>query len=90
MMATQPVRAKKFRIFLNGDENFQGKRFVLNCKKIPTWDSFLDSVTYHVRSGDAVRQICTPTGGSKVLALDSLEDDRNYVAVGRGRFKKLG
>ena len=90
-MALAPLeRAKKITIYRNGDKNFTGKPFVVNRKRCPTWESLLDGLTYHVRSEEAVRSIRTPTGGSEVRALDQLKDNQDYVAVGRGNFRRLG
>ena len=82
-------RAKRFKVYRNGDDRFRGKDFVLNRRKIRTWDAFLQAVTTDVKTTDAVRRICTPTHGSKVESLDDLNDKSYYVAVGNGRFKKL-
>lgn len=67
-----------------------GKTFVVNRRRIRTWDAFLRAVTVDVKSNEAVRSIRTPRHGSRVETLDQLQDQRQYVAVAAGGFKKLG
>ena len=90
MTATSEIvdRAKRFRVFRNGDPRYYGKEFVLNKRRIRTWDSFLQQVTNDVKFTEAVRSIRTPVGGTKVKSLDDLQDSKHYVAVGNSRFNK--
>ena len=90
MALAESERAKRFKLFKNGDERYFGKDFVLNRRRIRTWDSFLQAVTNDTKCREAVRSIRTPTGGTKIESLDELQDSYNYVAVGNGRFKRIG
>jgi len=81
---------RKIRLFRNGDENFLGKTLVLNPRQIRSFDRLLETVTSHVGLGQAVRSIRTPRHGTVVQSLDDLEDQRDYVAVGIGRFRNIG
>ena len=82
-------RAKKIKLYRNGDQQFAGKDFILNKRQIRTWEAFLQNVTSDLKANEAVRSIRTPTRGHRVTTLEDLEDSKNYVAVGIGRFKKL-
>ena len=90
MALTEAERAKRFKLYKNGDQKFYGKDFVLNKRRIRTWDAFLQTVTLDLKTNEAVRSIRTPTHGSLVKSLEDLEDNRQYVAVGNGRFKRMG
>lgn len=87
---TEAERALRIKVFRNGDDRYTGKYFVLNRRRIRTWDSFLQAVTLDVKSNEAVRSIRTPEHGSKIESLDQLAQNKKYVAVGNGRFKKMG
>jgi hypothetical protein len=82
-------RAKKIKVYRNGDQKFAGKEFIINKRQIRTWEAFLQNVTSDLKTNEAVRSIRTPTGGHRVKTLDDIEDSKNYVAVGFGRFKKI-
>ena len=88
-MAATQERARRIKIFRNGDSTFYGKDFVLNRRQIRTWDAFLQNVTTDLKTNEAVRSIRTPTGGHRVKELDELQDNKNYVAMGFGKFKKI-
>ncbi|ELU08992.1 hypothetical protein CAPTEDRAFT_140251, partial [Capitella teleta] len=90
MALTEQNRAKRFKLYKNGDTQFSGKEFVLNRRRIRTWDSFLQAVTTDTRCCQAVRSIRTPVGGTRIENLDQLQDKNNYVAVESGRFKRMG
>ena len=79
-------------IYQNGDPNFYGKKFVVNRRRVRTFDAFLDNVTVDIKSSKAVRRLCTPLGTHEVRSLETLENGGRYVAVtsiGRTGFKKL-
>ena len=90
MASVESERAKKIKLYKNGDPNFHGKDFVLNRRKLRTWDSFLNAATTGLKSNYPVRAICTPNHGHSVHSLEEMEDHKEYVAVGYGKFKKLG
>lgn len=82
-------KAKKVRLYRNGDKNFYGKEFVLNRRRVRTLDSFLQLVTSDLKTSNAVRSIRTPRHGTRIDNLDQLLDHENYVAVAGGKFKSL-
>ena len=90
MASTEADRAKKIRLYKNGDRNFTGKEFVLNKRKIRTFESFLNTATSGLNSNYPIRSICTPNQGHSVTSLEQLQDNQIYVAVEHGRFKNLG
>jgi len=62
----------------------------VNRQNARNWDAFLQHVTDDVKSTEAVRDLCTPTGGTRVTCYDDLVDKECYVAVSRGRFRDIG
>jgi len=82
--------AKRFRVFRNGDRGFLGKDVTVNRQNARNWDTFLQNVTEAVKSSEAVRDLVTPTGGTRVTCYDDLVDREYYVAVGRGKFRDIG
>lgn len=90
MALAEIERAKRIKLFRNGDKQFLGKNIVVNRRQIKTWDAFLQAATSEVKATQAVRSICTPVGGRRVVNLDDLEDNCKYVAVANGSFKKAG
>ena len=62
----------------------------MNRQNARNWDAFLQHVTDDVKSTEAVRDLCTPTGGTRVTCYDDLVDKECYVAVSRGRFRDIG
>ena len=82
--------AKRFRVFRNGDRGFLGKEVTVSRQNARNWDTFLQNITDVVKSTEAVRDLCTPTGGSLVTCFDDLIDRESYVAVSRGKFRDIG
>jgi len=54
------------------------------------WDTFLQEITDSVKSSEAVRDLCTPTGGTIITCYDDLVDKECYVALGRAKFRDIG
>ena len=82
--------SKTIHIYKNGDIFFSAKKFVLN-KRNRSLDTFLEDVTNSLKPAfGAVRQLRTPTNGSKIRDLEAIENGRRYVAVGNQRFKRMG
>jgi len=82
--------AKRFRVFRNGDRGFLGKEITVSRQNARNWDTFLQHVTDDIKFSEAVRDLCTPTGGTRIACYDDLVDRECYVAVGRGRFRDIG
>eukprot|EP00117_Sycon_ciliatum_P041009 scpid43788/ scgid3901/ Doublecortin domain-containing protein 2; Protein RU2S len=79
--------ARAVRIKRNGDSLYPGRRFVVN-RRVRTLDAFLTDVTTGIRAPfGAVRQLCTPAGGTRIDSLEQLQPDKVYVACGMERFK---
>lgn len=76
-------------IYKNGDLHFFGKKLVVNVKRISTFDNFLDKVTQDTHARVAIRRLCTPNHGSRVVKLEQLQNGGIYVAVGQEKFKRL-
>ena len=62
----------------------------MNRQNARNWDTFLQHITDDVKSTEAVRDLCTPTGGTRITCYDDLVDRECYVAVGRGKFRDIG
>ncbi len=83
-------RGRAVRLMRNGDSFFPGRAFVINQRKYPMLDVFLDDASQALRANfGAVRCIYTPKTGTRLHDISELEDHRTYVASGGERFKKL-
>src|SRR5262249_5953193 len=83
-------RPKKFRVFRNGDPQFAGKEISVSRIHAKNWDMFLENLTGDLRNAEAVRELCTPVGGTPVRCFEDIIDKHSYVAVGRGKFRNIG
>lgn len=83
-------RGRAIKLMRNGDSFFPGRSFVINQRKYPMLDVFLDDASQllHANFG-AVRCIYTPKNGTRLHDISELEDHRTYVAGGGERFKRL-
>ncbi|GFO37475.1 doublecortin domain-containing protein 2 [Plakobranchus ocellatus] len=83
---SNPGRISNF--YVNGDKFFPGKKIVHNPKYFKDMPHYLDYLTDKLepRFG-AVRKICTPKHGSRVLSLQDIHANCDYVVVGAERFK---
>ncbi len=83
-------RGRAIKLLRNGDSFFPGRAFVINQRKYPMLDVFLDDASQALRANfGAVRNIYTPKNGTRLHDISELEDHRTYVAAGGERFKKL-
>ena len=83
-------RGRAVKLMRNGDSFFPGRGFVINQRKYPMLDVFLDDASQALRANfGAVRCIYTPKNGTRLHDISELEDHRTYVASGGERFKKL-
>ncbi|CAF0756043.1 unnamed protein product [Rotaria sordida] len=83
-------RGRAIRLMRNGDSFFPGRNFVINQKRYPMFDVFLDDASRTLRANfGAVRCIYTPKHGTRLQDISDFEDHRTYVAAGGEKFKKL-
>jgi len=82
-------KARRIRVFRNGDSHFPPVTVTLGKRQIANMQSLLDIVTKQVQATEAVRKLCTPETGTIVKRLDHLADDCAYVAVGNRKFKNI-
>ena len=88
--AAVPERGRAIRLLRNGDPYFTGRIFVINQRRYPVFDVFLDDASQALRANfGAVRCIYTPKHGTRLKDITEFEDHRTYVAGGGERFKKL-
>lgn len=87
-MKAAPHPAKNVKIFRNGDFNYSGRKFVVNDRYARNFDAFLTQVTTGLRAQfGAVRNLYTPSHGTRVQKLDQLRTGGEYVAGGTEKFK---
>jgi len=83
-------RGRAVRLMRNGDPYFTGRGFVINQKKYPMFEVFLDDASQALSANfGAVRCIYTPRHGTRLKDISDFVDHRTYVASGGERFKKL-
>jgi len=88
--STMLERGRAVRLMRNGDPFFTGRTFVINQKKYPMLEVFLDDASLSLRANfGAVRRIYTPKHGTRLKDISDFEDHCTYVASGGERFKKL-
>jgi len=88
--ATILERGRAVRLMRNGDPYFPGRTFLINQKRYPMLEVFLDDASQTLRANfGAVRCIYTPKHGTRLNDISDFEDHRTYVASGGERFKKL-
>jgi hypothetical protein len=88
--ATILERGRAVRLMRNGDPYFPGRTFLINQKRYPMLEVFLDDASQTLRANfGAVRCIYTPKHGTRLNDMSDFEDHRTYVASGGERFKKL-
>ncbi|XP_032895822.1 doublecortin domain-containing protein 2 [Amblyraja radiata] len=86
---SQPA-VKSVRVYRNGDPFFAGRKFVINERRMSTFEAFLKEVTNGLEPPfGAVRNIYTPLQGHRVYQLQELDSGKQYVAGGKEKFKKL-
>nr|XP_058143911.1 doublecortin domain-containing protein 2C isoform X2 [Dasypus novemcinctus] len=87
LLDTTPART--ILVYRNGDQFYLGKKFVVNRRRIPSFEVLLDQLNQEMDLPSGVRRLYTPTHGHQVQQLDALQQAGKYVAAGRERFKKL-
>jgi len=69
------------------ERRFVGKEVTVSRQNARDWDTFLQRVTDDVKFTEAVRELCTPTGGTKVTA--TRRHQRSAIASGSRRVQSV-
>ena len=85
----EPQTAKKVYLYHNGSVKKDAKLLVVNDRQVRDFGTFLNRVTSGIRAPVAVRNIYTPSHGSKIRSLEELVSGKYYVAGGSEHFKKV-
>jgi len=83
-------RPKTITLYVNGDEHFYGKTMNVSRRLTHTWETFLREATERTGVMFAVRNVVTPTHGSRINSLEELVDGSSYVVLCKGNFKPIG
>lgn len=81
---------KSITLYVNGDKHFFGTMMVVSRRLTQTWETFLREATQKTGVTYAVRDVLTPTHGTKINSLDELVDGSSYVVISKGIFKRIG
>lgn len=85
-----PQDTKTIHIYQNGDSFFPGIRCIINPRQTRSFSSLLSFLTGRLKpSFGAVRNVYTPVNGHRVTELEKLKTNKQYVAAGTERFKKI-
>lgn len=89
-LSVDTTPAKHVTVLRNGDNKYEGRRFIVSRRRYRTFDSLLSDITNQISAPfGAVRRLYTPKGRRQIRGIDDLEGGATYVAGGSERFKKL-
>ncbi|XP_055336598.1 uncharacterized protein LOC129587046 isoform X2 [Paramacrobiotus metropolitanus] len=80
----QPLEpSKRVFLYVNGDKYHTGLQYVLNPKRVRTWDGLLADWSDWIRPRfGAIRRVLTPRGGTEVASMHQLKNNGIYVVAG--------
>ncbi|XP_043836957.1 doublecortin domain-containing protein 2C [Dromiciops gliroides] len=81
--------ARTILVYRNGDQFYVGKKFVINRKRVPSFEALMTQLNEKVSVPFGVRRLYTPCHGHLVHELEELQQGGKYVAAGREKFRKL-
>lgn len=85
-----PTTAKRMILLSNGDKNQRGITYVLNEKKVRTWDTLLREWTDRVKpTFGPVRRVFTPQSGTEIREFGGLQGNAVYVVSGYEKLRPL-
>ncbi|KAF7639238.1 Doublecortin domain-containing protein [Meloidogyne graminicola] len=82
-----PGKARRVRIYRNGDGHYKGLTVVLNYKQSQDINSLLDTISERIGLVLGVKRLFT-TDGTQITSIEQLEHDGEYVASS-GQFTPL-
>lgn len=89
-LSVDTTPAKHVTVLRNGDNKYEGRKFVVSRRRYRTFDSLLADITHQIGAPfGAVRRLYTPKGSRQIRDVDDLEGGGTYVAGGSERFKKI-
>lgn len=78
-MSSDSFNSFRIHIFKNGEEHYEGKRFVVNHRNYRNWEQFLADVSKSALKAGAVRKLFT-ANGTEIMTINELRDLQQYVA----------
>lgn len=89
-LSVDTTPAKHVTVLKNGDNKYEGRKFVVSRRRYRTFDSLLSDITHQISAPfGAVRRLYTPKGSRQIRGIDDLEGGGTYIASGSEKFKKL-
>lgn len=89
-LSVDTTPAKHVTVLRNGDNKYEGRKFVVSKRRYRTFDSLLSDITTQISAPfGAVRRLYTPKGSRQLRSIDDVEGGATYVAGGTERFKRI-
>lgn len=94
LIQKQAKKAKKVRFYRNGDRFYKGLLYAVSVERFRTFESLLAELTNSPLCDknvmpNGVRAIFSIDGSRKIMSIDEMEEEENYVCASTQVFKKV-